>query len=250
MSFGERLLELRKEHNMTQEDLANKIHVTRQTISKWELDMTVPDMDILIDLSQLFQISIDELVGNAEKNASTDIKKEMKSYEYVSKKKLFGIPLVHIHFGIGLYRAKGIIAIGNIATGVISIGFLSIGLLSLGLLSLALISLGCLSLGILLAFGSISIGCIAFGGVAIGIITFGGVSIGVYALGGCAVAKNIACGGYARGRIAIGDVCDGLYTFHINESGRDFTREELHSTILQEFPNLWTFIVDIFCNFG
>ena len=248
MKFGERLLELRKQHHMTQEDLANQIHVTRQTISKWELDMTVPDMDILIDLSQLFQVSIDELVGNEENKSLKEKRRETKSYEYISKKKLFGIPLIHIHFGLGLYRAKGIIAIGNIATGVVSIGFLSIGLLSLGLLSFALISLGCFSLGVLLSFGSIAIGCLAFGGVAIGIFALGGLSIGLYSIGGCAIAKNIAFGGYAQAKIAIGDKCNGIHTFHITEAEQDFTKESLRLTILQEFPNLWSVIVNIFCN--
>ncbi|MDE6655542.1 MAG: helix-turn-helix domain-containing protein, partial [Anaeroplasmataceae bacterium] len=54
MTFGEHLIQLRKEYNLSQEDLAKQIHVTRQTISKWELGITVPDMDILIDISKLF----------------------------------------------------------------------------------------------------------------------------------------------------------------------------------------------------
>ena len=66
MTFGEHLIQLRKEYNLSQEDLSKQIHVTRQTISKWELGITVPDMDILIDISKLFHISIDELVGNKE----------------------------------------------------------------------------------------------------------------------------------------------------------------------------------------
>ena len=246
MSFGENLIHLRKKHNLSQEDLANQIHVTRQTISKWELGITVPDMDILIDISKLFSISIDELVGN-EKKKEEVIKPKIKVYEYVSKKKVFGVPLVHVHFGLGLYRAKGIIAIGNIATGIVSIGFISIGLISLGLLALGLFSWACLSLGLLGALGAISIGAFAFGGVAIGLISFGGLSIGLYSFGGCAIAKNIAYGGYANAHIAIGDVCRGTYVFHSSGPESNFTQEELRTTILKEFPHLLSIIVDMFC---
>ena len=245
MTFGEHLTQLRKEHNLSQEDLASQIHVTRQTISKWELGITVPDMDILIDISKLFDISIDELVGN-EKEKTIEYPKK-KVYEYISKKKLFGLPLVHIHFGAGTPRAKGIIAIGNIATGLISIGFISCGLISLGTVAIGLFSLACLSLGLFLSLGNISIGALAIGGIAIGLVSFGGVSIGLYSIGGCAIAKNIAYGGYAHSHIAIGDVCKGTYIFHTSDTGRDFTQEELRTVIMREFPHLWTFMVNIFC---
>lgn len=246
MSFGENLIRLRKMKNMSQEDLANEIHVTRQTISKWELGITVPDMDILIDISKLFHISIDELVGNEEEK-KVGPKSNHWVYEYISKRKVFGLPLVHIHFGSGFYRAKGIIAIGNIATGFISIGLISCGILSGGLLSIGLLSWACLSIGLLLSLGAISIGALALGGVAIGLFSFGGLSIGLYSFGGCTIAKNIAFGGYAKGHIAIGDVCKGVFNFHTSEEGTFFTQEELRSTILREFPHIWGFIVDVFC---
>ncbi|MDE5855582.1 MAG: helix-turn-helix domain-containing protein, partial [Anaeroplasmataceae bacterium] len=222
------------------------IHVTRQTISKWELGITVPDMDILIDISRFFSISIDELVGNQEAKKE-EVRPRNRVYEYVSKRKVFGLPLVHIHIGPGLYRAKGIIAIGNIATGVISIGLLSIGVFTFGLLGFGLFTLACFSLGLLVSLGSISMGALAFGGVAVGLFSFGGLSIGLYSFGGCSIAKNIAFGGFAKGHIAIGDVCKGNFNFHTSETGTDFTQEELRSTILREFPHIWGFIVDIFC---
>lgn len=247
MTFGEHLIQLRKQYNLSQEDLASQIHVARQTISKWELGITVPDMDILIDISKLFHISIDELVGNEEEK-KIELKPKNTEYEYISKRKVFGLPLVHIHFGLGIYRAKGIIAIGNIASGFVSIGFLSFGFLSCGLLSIGLISWACLSIGLLLSLGAISIGALALGGVAIGLFSIGGLSIGMYSFGGCAIAKNIALGGYASGHIAIGDVCKGAFNFHTSEEGTFFTQDELRSTILREFPHIWGFIVDIFCH--
>lgn len=62
MEFGNRLYELRKQKGLSQEELANRLDVTRQTVSKWELGDSTPDMDKLIALAELFEISLDELV--------------------------------------------------------------------------------------------------------------------------------------------------------------------------------------------
>ena len=62
MEFGNRLYELRKQKGLSQEELANRLDVTRQTISKWELGDSNPDMDKLVQLGELFEISLDELV--------------------------------------------------------------------------------------------------------------------------------------------------------------------------------------------
>lgn len=62
MKFNEKLIELRKKNALSQEELGDKIQVARQTISKWELGETTPEMDKLIKLSELFEISLDELV--------------------------------------------------------------------------------------------------------------------------------------------------------------------------------------------
>ena len=65
MTVGERLLKLRKEKNISQEELANALNVSRQTISKWETDQSVPDFDKIIPLCEYFQITSDELLtGN------------------------------------------------------------------------------------------------------------------------------------------------------------------------------------------
>ena len=62
MEFGSRLYKLRKEKGLSQEELANHLEVTRQTVSKWELGDSTPDMDKLVLLGELFDISLDELV--------------------------------------------------------------------------------------------------------------------------------------------------------------------------------------------
>lgn len=64
MELGKRILELRKKERISQEDLAEKIGVTRQTISNWELEQTSPDFNQAIELSKVFNVTLDELVGN------------------------------------------------------------------------------------------------------------------------------------------------------------------------------------------
>ena len=64
MDLGKKILELRKKENFSQEQLAEKMNVTRQTISKWELNETTPDIKQAKELSRLFKISLDELTEN------------------------------------------------------------------------------------------------------------------------------------------------------------------------------------------
>lgn len=66
MKFNEKLIKLRKASGLSQEELGNKIDVARQTISKWELGETEPEMSKLIELSNLFKVSIDELAKEKE----------------------------------------------------------------------------------------------------------------------------------------------------------------------------------------
>lgn len=64
--FQSKLINLRKENAMSQETLSEKLFVSRQTISKWETGETTPDLDNLIKLASLFNISLDELVFDEE----------------------------------------------------------------------------------------------------------------------------------------------------------------------------------------
>lgn len=63
MKFNEKLIELRRKAGLSQEDLGYKLNVTRQTVSKWELGQTTPEMDKLIEMSKIFNISVDELIN-------------------------------------------------------------------------------------------------------------------------------------------------------------------------------------------
>ena len=66
MSFGENLIYYRKNLKITQEELAEKLFVSRQTVSRWETDSTFPDVEMLMNLCELFDCDLDTLVrGNA-----------------------------------------------------------------------------------------------------------------------------------------------------------------------------------------
>ena len=62
MTFGKKLSSLRKQANLTQSDLADKLNISRQAITKWENGISLPDLDNIKKLSSIFNISIDELL--------------------------------------------------------------------------------------------------------------------------------------------------------------------------------------------
>lgn len=69
-TFGKRFQRLRKEKGLTQEDIANKFDISAQAVSKWENDISYPDITILNDLSNILGVTTDELLGNVK---NTDI---------------------------------------------------------------------------------------------------------------------------------------------------------------------------------
>ena len=62
MTLGEKIQKLRKQNGFSQEELAEKVTVTRQTISKWELNQSEPDLDFIAQLSNIFNVSADYLI--------------------------------------------------------------------------------------------------------------------------------------------------------------------------------------------
>ena len=72
MNFGKKLFELRKEKNLSQEELAEKLNVTRQTISKWETGQSTPDFDKIVPLCNIFEISTEELLIGTKKEDDSD----------------------------------------------------------------------------------------------------------------------------------------------------------------------------------
>ena len=73
MSLGQNIYRLRNEKGMSQSELAEALNVSRQSISKWETDGSVPELDKLLSLSSLFGVSLDELVkGSADSEYCAD----------------------------------------------------------------------------------------------------------------------------------------------------------------------------------
>ena len=85
MQLGNNIQTLRKKKGLSQEKLAEKINVTRQTISNWELGETAPNPEQLILLSKQFDISIDELVGNDAMSSGSS--RENKSIKEIKMEK-------------------------------------------------------------------------------------------------------------------------------------------------------------------
>lgn len=76
VKIGKFLQELRKEHGLTQEQLAEQMGVARRTVSRWETGSNMPDMDILIDLSDLYAVDLREILSGERKSEQMD--QEMK----------------------------------------------------------------------------------------------------------------------------------------------------------------------------
>ncbi len=72
MTLGEKIQTLRAESSISQEELAHRLGVSRQAVSKWELDKTVPDVKYIVALSDLFHITTDALLKDGEPTVSAD----------------------------------------------------------------------------------------------------------------------------------------------------------------------------------
>lgn len=98
MDIGSRLKEMRKEHGLTQQQLSEKLHVSRQLISKWETSNALPDINTLLLLASIYHMSLQELLGeenqifdrkdildDSEKNAILATNEERRKEEMFTK---------------------------------------------------------------------------------------------------------------------------------------------------------------------
>ncbi|MBD5457426.1 MAG: helix-turn-helix domain-containing protein [Lachnospiraceae bacterium] len=209
MTLGEKIYRLRSEKGLSQEAFGNMLGVSRQSVSKWETDQSLPELEKIVAISELFGVSTDYLLKeNAERpetpvTETEGVRSKRPHYEYISKKTVRGIPLVHVNFGLGLYRAKGIFAIGNIACGVFALGFVSAGIISIGLLTFGLLAFGTIAVGLVSA-GTLAVGCVAFGAFTFGIFCMGALNFGQFCFGALSYGKQVAIGDEAHGKIALG----------------------------------------------
>ena len=77
MEIGNKINQLRKLSGMTQEQLAEKLNVSRQTISKWESDSTSPDLESIVKISRIFHVSLDDLLKEGEAGVANKTDKQI-----------------------------------------------------------------------------------------------------------------------------------------------------------------------------
>ena len=125
-NIGERIAYYRRLNAMTQEELAKRLNISTQAVSKWEQKITSPDIMLLPELASIFNISIDELFGkkvdtepvfNLVDNAPWDDDRQIRFAVYHGKKLMQqsvyelqdGINEINIHFDYGdVYKIHGI----------------------------------------------------------------------------------------------------------------------------------------------
>ena len=91
MNIGKRIQELRKKNNLTQEELAERVDVARQTISKWELEETSPDLNQINKIADAFNISIDEFINSNVKSGNKKDKNTFVKILSIILKVIIGI---------------------------------------------------------------------------------------------------------------------------------------------------------------
>ncbi|MDD4570573.1 MAG: helix-turn-helix transcriptional regulator [Tepidanaerobacteraceae bacterium] len=126
MTLGEKIAKLRAEHHLSQGDLAEKMSVSRQSISKWETGSSIPDLDKLVTLSELFDVSLDTLVKDQDPKENTD--PQPSAPHQLSEKHpprkiagwiLMGIGLLSVVLGLALNLLLAVLGVYLIVCGTI-----------------------------------------------------------------------------------------------------------------------------------
>ena len=111
MAFNNKLYELRKQKGFSQEELANRLNVSRQTVSKWEVGESTPDMEKLAAISMLFEVSLDELVLDK-------VPEQSVTSEQIVRSELYGDIKEHVLTENNTKKAKKVLKIAGIVAGI------------------------------------------------------------------------------------------------------------------------------------
>lgn len=220
MTLGEKINTLRIKNGLSQEGFGEKLGVSRQSVSKWETDQSVPELDKIVMISELFGVSTDSLLKEpAEETGMWDrtlrveqktqegqprvVVKQGFSFEYKSRKTWKGLPLIHVNIGFGK-SAKGVIAIGLAAKGIVAIGLAGLGVITLAPVGIGLLlSIGMVAVGSV-AVGNFAFGIVAMGAICVGVFSMGALAVGQFSVGALAIGQQVAVGDVAHGNIALG----------------------------------------------
>lgn len=131
MNLGETIYRLRKEKKLSQGDLAEQLSVSRQSVSKWENNSAVPDLDKLGKLSSIFSVSLDELVkgdmpaGEADNGTLTVELENMRTNKsYITKRFIVGMVLIGVGAIVGI---MSMFLFGGITALIFSLPFIICG---------------------------------------------------------------------------------------------------------------------------
>lgn len=98
VKFGSFLKELRKEHGLTQEQLADKMNVSNRSVSRWETGANVPDLDVLINLSEFYQVDLKDLLMGERKTDDSSDDTVQFAQEIAQYQSTYEAKLMRIHF--------------------------------------------------------------------------------------------------------------------------------------------------------
>ncbi|MGN0554191.1 MAG: helix-turn-helix domain-containing protein [Oscillospiraceae bacterium] len=107
MTCGEKITAIRKENNLTQEQFAEMLNVSRQSVSKWELGTTFPDTEKLIKISKMFSCSLDYLLKEEIENKDTN---QLQESDNAKKNYFLGLMYTYLSFApifgfiVGIYN--------------------------------------------------------------------------------------------------------------------------------------------------
>ena len=116
MSFGENLINLRKQKGWSQDDLADNLNLSRQAISKWENDTSKPDIDNIKKISKIFSVTIDDLLNNdvvKDKAVTLNVKKQEKKERAINIVKCMIIAVIILYIINVIFKFVSLLIIVN-----------------------------------------------------------------------------------------------------------------------------------------
>lgn len=147
MTIGEKISKLRKENNYTQEQLAEILNVSRQSVSKWETDLTYPETEKIIALSKLFECSADYLLKEDADESGREVKVKIievdsseKNREYINSLLLTYLSFPPLFgFIVAFFAVKNAERIGSKKMKVLSFVGMAVSLIMTALMAIGII---------------------------------------------------------------------------------------------------------------